>query len=85
MSVPHTNPADNTRRQLPNRRVRRTASFSHIEAERLAALRFQAYIVRCQIANPHNERRRALLVTRLDLVDGRAADLRARLIEARAP
>jgi hypothetical protein len=53
-----------------------------IYAARLAALRFETFIVRCQLDNPRNECRRELLATRLDATDARAADITARLIEA---
>jgi hypothetical protein len=53
-------------------------------AAHLQALRFETFIVRCQLANPRNDDRRALLGHRLEVVDARAADLHARLIEARA-
>jgi hypothetical protein len=53
-----------------------------IYAARLAALRFETFIVRCQLDNPRNECRRELLTTRLDATDARAADITARLLEA---
>jgi len=59
---------------------RRTA----IYAARLEALRFETFVVRCQMDNPRNDCRRELLATRLDATDARAADIRARLIHARA-
>jgi hypothetical protein len=62
---------------LPNRRAA-------IYVARLAALRFETFIVRCQLDNPRNECRRELLATRLDATDARTADIAARLIEARA-
>jgi hypothetical protein len=55
-----------------------------IYAARLAALRFETFIVRCQLDSPRNECRRKLLTNRLDATDARAADIRARMIEARA-
>jgi hypothetical protein len=54
-----------------------------IYAARLEALRFETFIVRCQLDNPRNEGRRELLAARLHATDTRAADLAARLSEAR--
>lgn len=48
-------------------------------AARLHALRRETFIVRCQLANSHNDDRRALLATRLDATDARAADIHARM------
>jgi hypothetical protein len=53
-------------------------------ASHLQALRLETLKVRCQLDNPRNGERRALLALRLDAVDARAADLNARLIEATA-
>jgi hypothetical protein len=53
-----------------------------IYAARLETLRFETFIVRCQMDNPRNECRRELLATRLDATDARSADIAARLIEA---
>jgi hypothetical protein len=53
-----------------------------IYAARLAALRFETFIVRCQLDSPRNECRRKLLTTRLDATDARTADIAARLMEA---
>jgi hypothetical protein len=53
-----------------------------IYVARLEALRFETFIVRCQLDNPRNERRRELLATRLDATDARTADIAARLMEA---
>jgi hypothetical protein len=53
-----------------------------IYAARLAALRFETFVMRCQLDNPRNEPRRELLATRLDATDARSADIAARLIEA---
>jgi hypothetical protein len=55
-----------------------------IYVARLAALRFETFIVRCQLDNPRNECRRELLATRLDATDARTADIRARMLETRA-
>jgi hypothetical protein len=55
-----------------------------IYAARLAALRHETLVVRCQLDNPRNECRRELLATRLDAADARAADVAARLMEAAA-
>ena len=55
-----------------------------IYAARLAALRFETFLVRCQIDSPRNADRRDLLATRLDATDARAADIAARLSEAMA-
>jgi hypothetical protein len=54
-----------------------------IYAARLEALRFETFIVRCQLDNPRNERRRELLASRLGAADARSADIAARLMEAR--
>jgi hypothetical protein len=62
----------------PRNALRRAATY----AARLAALRFETFIVRCQMDNPRNECRRELLATRLDATDARAADIAARLTEA---
>lgn len=61
------------RERLPNRRL------AAIYAARLAALRLETFIVRCQLDNPRNECRRELLTTRLDATDARVADIAARL------
>ena len=53
-----------------------------IYAARLEALRFETFIVRCQMDNPRNDCRRELLATRLDATDARTADIAARLMEA---
>jgi len=53
-----------------------------IYAARLEALRFETFIVRCQLDNPRNDCRRELLATRLDATDARSADIAARLVEA---
>lgn len=55
-----------------------------IYVARLAALRFETFIVRCQLDNPRNECRRELLAIRLDATDARTADIHARMIETRA-
>jgi hypothetical protein len=55
-----------------------------IYAAKLAALRFEALTVRCQLDNPRNEGRRELLAIRLDATDARTADIAARLIHAMA-
>jgi hypothetical protein len=65
------------RNLLPNRRAA-------IYVARLAALRFETFIVRCQLDNPRNECQRELLATRLDATDARSADIHARMIETRA-
>jgi hypothetical protein len=62
-------------------RDRRTAFY----ADRLAALRFQSFIARCQLARAHNDGQRVLLERRLDLTDARSADLTARLLSIGAP
>ena len=54
-----------------------------IYAARLEALRFETFIMRCQMDNPRNECPRDLLATRIDATDARAADIAARLFEAR--
>jgi hypothetical protein len=54
-------------------------------AERLAALRFQALIQRCQLAKAHTDGQRELLARRLDLTDARTADIAARLHSMGAP
>lgn len=71
--------------------MRRLASDPHgskrraaFYAARFDALRFGTFILRCQITNGRSTTPRPLLATRLDLADARAADIRARLIEARA-
>jgi hypothetical protein len=53
-----------------------------IYAARLEALRFETFIVRCQLDNPRNDCRRGLLATRLDATDARSADIAARMLEA---
>jgi hypothetical protein len=53
-----------------------------IYVARLAALRIETFLVRCQMDNPRNECRRELLATRLDATDARTADIAARLLEA---
>jgi hypothetical protein len=55
-----------------------------IYVARLAALRFETLILRCQITNGRSTTPRPLLATRLDATDARTADIHARLIEARA-
>jgi hypothetical protein len=80
-------PAQAVRDRLPNRRLCETVGFQRlaaIYAAKLATLRFQSFTVRCQIDNPRNAGRRELLATRLDATDARAADIAARLFEARA-
>jgi len=54
-----------------------------IYAAKLAALRSETLLMRCRIDSPRNADRRELLATRLDATDARAADIAARLIEAR--
>jgi hypothetical protein len=54
---------------------RRTAFY----AKRLDVLRFQALVVRRQLARADDEDMRELLAGRLDLTDARAADIAARL------
>jgi hypothetical protein len=80
---------NDSRKRLPNRRAfawdpdgseRRAALY----VAHLQAIRFETFVVRCQLDNPRNECRRELLATRLDATDARAADVFARLIEARA-
>jgi hypothetical protein len=81
------------RDRLPNRRCAMrafawdpdgTERRAAIYAARLAALRIESFVVRCQLDNPRNECRRELLATRLEATDARTADLAARLIETRA-
>jgi hypothetical protein len=55
-----------------------------IYVARLAALRIEIFVVRCQLDNPRNECRRELLATRLDATDARTADVFARMCESRA-
>jgi hypothetical protein len=64
-----------SRYRLPNRRAA-------IYTARLAVLRFETRILRCQITNGRCTTPRPLLATRLDATDARTADIHARLIEA---
>jgi hypothetical protein len=63
---------------------RGTSRRAALYASHLQALRLETFLVRCQIDNPRNGERRALLALRLDAVDARAADIHARMIAARA-
>jgi hypothetical protein len=51
--------------------------------EILDALRVETFVIRRRLADPRNDDRRGLLATRLDATDARAADVFARLIQAR--
>jgi hypothetical protein len=59
---------------------RRAAAY----AAELAALRNEAFAMRCRLDRAPDDMLRALLAWRLDAADHRAADLRARMIEARS-
>jgi hypothetical protein len=79
MHISRNSPVCNSATEVQQNRaqVERYAGFY---ASRLAALRSEAFGLRCQLDNPHNDSRRALLATRLDVVDARAADIAALLI-----
>jgi hypothetical protein len=63
----------------PDGSARRARAYS---AE-LAALRNEAFLMRCRLDRAPDDMLRALLAWRLDAADARAADIRARLIETR--
>jgi hypothetical protein len=80
VDIIQSGPADKSAINARNNRLagRRAAIYT----ARLAALRFETFIIRCELDNPRNEYRRELLATQLDATDARTADIAARLIEA---
>jgi hypothetical protein len=49
--------------------------------ELLSALRYETSVLRCKLADPRNDSRRALLAIRLDMVDARTAHIAAKMLE----